>query len=762
MSHYVYEPLDSSSNEIRILRFLDPLTGKPDLIHCTLCRVSLDQLLPAYKDFKLELNFLSQRELAIRWCESYFSDKPWSPYQISTTLISASRYRAESQELYTSTGGHADEDDNIPIPLRFTWGDFETLSYCWGSDVCDKYILVDSLPLQVPTNFEEMLRHVQHLPEARSGMGFWADGICINQMDLSEKESQIGLMKRIYAEASSTVIWLGPSHKGSDIAIAILEEHFRDCEPGTGDAGYWYLSSGTKQGVDAQGLQSLLDLWSRDYFTRMWIIQELALNKSLSLFLCGNKQFPRLVLQDACHWVREHSGDVAQAIISGTAGNAAHVSPDHVWNIAANVFRLITLSTSEGDVDTLYDLAHKSQVKEPHDKVYGLLGLLPDYLAAKIVPDYTKPVKVVFTEFATLLLQNCRRLDEVLSWSTVDAQTASPFWVPNWMKPHYRNHIQWFRKFNAGGPDAPGQVLLPDGKTLECKGVYVDSIEHTSSPSSEKLPYQTTCPFQVRLHSIDGPSADLKSIVNRTLLHSHPKARVGASLLDLRWVDWDVLNGSTTKVHIMDEIHSSSHHWQSFDRFRQTNANFIISGWRLRDFFPQKLVPDLSNPFGSLNQDSELRGLEVAPRSAGYNDASFADSNMGGQSELFTEDNNNEQSDENQTFIVSPQPEALIPGHVKYATTYEDHLWNLQLTAVALRNRRLFTTHTGLLGLAPDEIQEGDTVAVLKGCSYPVVLRPYQHGFKYVGECYIDGLMDGEGFEATNSNEYRVVDILIL
>jgi hypothetical protein len=53
-SHYAYKPLDSSANEVRILRFIDRPEDEQGLIHCTLCHVSLDRLLPAYEEFKLE------------------------------------------------------------------------------------------------------------------------------------------------------------------------------------------------------------------------------------------------------------------------------------------------------------------------------------------------------------------------------------------------------------------------------------------------------------------------------------------------------------------------------------------------------------------------------------------------------------------------------------------------------------------------------------------------------------------------------------
>ncbi len=68
-------------------------------------------------------------------------------------------------------------------------------------------------------------------------------------------------------------------------------------------------------------------------------------------------------------------------------------------------------------------------------------------------------------------------------------------------------------------------------------------------------------------------------------------------------------------------------------------------------------------------------------------------------------------------------------------------------------NRKFFTTsNKTLFGLGPDGLQSGDVVAVLYGCSVPVVLRAVENRthYKLVGECYIHGLMDGQAVKDPN------------
>ena len=79
---------------------------------------------------------------------------------------------------------------------------------------------------------------------------------------------------------------------------------------------------------------------------------------------------------------------------------------------------------------------------------------------------------------------------------------------------------------------------------------------------------------------------------------------------------------------------------------------------------------------------------------------------------------------------------------------------DMLLVFIALTGRRLVTNSTGYLGLTPAELSEGDIIAVLYGCNSPVVLRPCEDKFYVIGECYVDGVMDGELMEAKKRGGY--------
>lgn len=71
--------------------------------------------------------------------------------------------------------------------------------------------------------------------------------------------------------------------------------------------------------------------------------------------------------------------------------------------------------------------------------------------------------------------------------------------------------------------------------------------------------------------------------------------------------------------------------------------------------------------------------------------------------------------------------------------------YGLAWTSRASHRAILHTKH-GLIGLGPECTQPGDFVAILYGCSFPVVIRRLRApgDYKFLEVCYVYGIMDGE------------------
>jgi Heterokaryon incompatibility protein (HET) len=122
----------------------------------------------------------------------------------------------------------------------------------------------------VTTNLESALRHLRLKNDARR---LWIDAICINQSDILERNHQVKNMKSIYSAASKVLAWLGKwtvySHQGLKTLKELMTRD--DCFE---DDRLSYMQ------------RCLGDILNRDYWERIWVIQEIVIAKRAFL-LCG-------------------------------------------------------------------------------------------------------------------------------------------------------------------------------------------------------------------------------------------------------------------------------------------------------------------------------------------------------------------------------------------------------------------------------------------------------------------------------------------
>jgi hypothetical protein len=69
--------------------------------------------------------------------------------------------------------------------------------------------------------------------------------------------------------------------------------------------------------------------------------------------------------------------------------------------------------------------------------------------------------------------------------------------------------------------------------------------------------------------------------------------------------------------------------------------------------------------------------------------------------------------------------------------------------------RRVFYTEKGYLGLGPKALQKGDMVSILP-FAVPFVLRSKDDYFLLVGECYVDGMMNGEEMDESKITQIEL------
>lgn len=173
---------------------------------------------------------------------------------------------------------------------------YEALSYVWGTPSALrsrlKVLCGDSF-IEVTPNLRVALSYLRLHGNSRY---LWVDAICINQIDVQERNHQVGLMRKIYSCAKRVMIWLGSGKRIED-AICRLGGHqpnhiFADLAAPFTTIGQFGLE---------MSVERLINL---PWFERVWVIQEAVFAKE-AMILGGRQSLEWTTLIEATFKFRE-------------------------------------------------------------------------------------------------------------------------------------------------------------------------------------------------------------------------------------------------------------------------------------------------------------------------------------------------------------------------------------------------------------------------------------------------------------------------
>lgn len=97
---------------------------------------------------------------------------------------------------------------------------YEALSYEWGSPEKKHSIALENgSTVHITDSLYHALRDIRHEALSQGSRVVWADGICINQDDLKERQQQVSMMGDIYRKAARVITYIGPEKDDSSSAI---------------------------------------------------------------------------------------------------------------------------------------------------------------------------------------------------------------------------------------------------------------------------------------------------------------------------------------------------------------------------------------------------------------------------------------------------------------------------------------------------------------------------------------------------------------
>lgn len=366
------------------------------------------------------------------------------------------------------------------------------LSYAWGDPVKVKQVRCNDQMIGIGSNLHQALIHLRH---ARFDRIIWVDALCINQDDFDERGHQVRNMRTIYEKAREVLVWLGKADLHSTTVFeSFIPSKWDTFRQGANwnTIGFDFTIADHKDFPTPADLGSLGELLERPWFRRLWVLQEVALAKHVTL-MAGDSRISWDSFASLIH--RVHRSGSSQRDFSATAQTSVKAVLEiestrrSIQSSAARHQRpllSVLLATSSGECSDI------------RDKIFAVLALADDYNLDRDTddfgPNYHLSPHEVFKSLARWYI--ARGSLNILSCTTRNGPEFSdelgglPSWVPDWTRIY--NDVPFIRyvdrlPFKAGLLVKESIVGSPrvEDDTLILSGVTVDVVKEVAPlPSS--------------------------------------------------------------------------------------------------------------------------------------------------------------------------------------------------------------------------------------------------------------------------------------
>ncbi|KAH6663102.1 heterokaryon incompatibility protein-domain-containing protein [Halenospora varia] len=262
---------------------------------------------------------------------------------------------------------------------------YEALSYTWGTESASHHISINGSHFAVRPNLFHCLNELR-LSEAIQTL--WIDAICIDQTNIPERNEQVKIMSKVYAQAALVRIWVGNPDSWTRDLFRYMNASKQERE------------SLAWQSLDKEGIllgegaratpvaQALLDICSREYWTRAWILQEVIVSGSKVLH-CGSYSTRWSVF---CATLNRISYSFTSSVLSRTRNTRVYLLselPD-------------SHTRKESTLEELLETFGEAACGDIRDRAYALSGLAKDCTPGHPFPiNYAEDKCVLF--FRTII-----------------------------------------------------------------------------------------------------------------------------------------------------------------------------------------------------------------------------------------------------------------------------------------------------------------------------------------------------------------------
>ena len=624
---------------------------------------------------------------------------------------------------------------------------YEALSYCWGDPEPGVYIQCYRTGyVRITTNLACGLRQIRYLDETRL---LWADQICINQEEIAEQSAQVNIMGKIFKQAFRVVIWLGPDSKTNPQAPLAMEFARKLASLPLWEPLRANNKADLEHRVVKYGLPPLSSpvwtafrtLLSLPYFSRVWIIQELAL-ASTRVMLWGSTVLDLDALQKT-------GPNLLVLPTSITADD------DTIQNYG--MCMVMWNNVTWPPFLNLVRCNATRKAKDQRDLIFALLGILV-YDQLPITADYSKSLVEVYTSGIHVFVKEAPHSLDFLSFAgtqllEADATKEWPSWIPNWTVERLREVEKVRPSFNVHAMEMQHTIHFDSAK-LRVEGVYLQTVSQIMQldPWRDRETARGVCHRLIATRDFCRAS------------NQWPESQDSNEASRLTPVIDTFLNGSYDDIDWSDLGYNENLRRQDACKdFVALVVMIAISDLRMGTLHS---LLDLEGRLSILDEVDITEQLSGSQKSASRE---FA--------KLSSQDGDCPSLLEMKLLYRQSAIGALlyIDKVIEYASkVFESLNWTPEDVFMAFKfvlltscmcgdwerfpsvvanttdyRRLFFITEHGTFGMGPPAIQPGDVVAILFGAKSPFILRPTDIDGEYrlIGQCYVNGIMHGEHIE---------------
>jgi hypothetical protein len=348
---------------------------------------------------------------------------------------------------------------------------YQALSYVWGSQEYKSPVTLAGHDWHVTPSLAAALRHLRSQKEP---LTLWIDQLCINQEDDEERNSQVGLMRDIYAGAKRVLVWLGESTPVSDTAFDVLTRlDPSKFEDETATIAYDLLQ---RREFREWTRAVITSIFFNPWWQRVWIIQEIAYAQD-ALVLCGARSTPWRTVSGIIKAIWSQCADIVEEI----EGDMGRTEPkSFIWQRLDKVRRKIQEGHQGIKAWDLILWFRYCQSTRPEDRVYALLGLCLDIKESGFKVDYKRPHHDTFTLFTKHMIDAERSLRWLSFAGSEVVPAAQPSWCPCFDLPAGvipDPLLAYMDLFNADGAAELSASISLTPPVLSVRGVQIDLLD---------------------------------------------------------------------------------------------------------------------------------------------------------------------------------------------------------------------------------------------------------------------------------------------